>query len=102
MKNLGSELLEDRVNAVERNPRTLDPIPKGEAKRNTILRLLPDKRTYSKLVPQKVTGQNFETNQKQKNCREKNLVYSGLKIKNEDQAIGQKNGLEAKTFREET
>ena len=62
MKNLRSELQEHRVNAVEGKPPTADPDQKRKTECNTILQLLPHKRTYPKLVPQEDTGRRTETN----------------------------------------
>ena len=70
-KNLWSELQEHRVNAVESNPRTVDQNQKRKTNFNMILRLLPPKRTYPKLVLQEDTRQRSE----------KGHVYSGLQQK---------------------
>ena len=53
MKNRRSKLQEHRVNAVEGTTRTVDPKPepKGKTECDTILKLLPLKRTYPELVP---------------------------------------------------
>ena len=59
MKNLRSELQGHRVNAVEGNSRTVDPNQKTEC--NTVLQLLPHKRTYSELLPQEDTGRRIKT-----------------------------------------
>ena len=75
MKNLRSELLEHRVNAVEGNNR---PKSKRETECNTVLQLLPYKRTYPKLVSQEDTGRRTETNRKRKNCREESHLYPRL------------------------
>ena len=61
MKNLRSELQEHRVNAVEGNPRTVDPKPKRKTKCNPILQLLPHKWTYAKLVSKEDTRRRTET-----------------------------------------
>ena len=81
MKIFRSESPEHRVNAVEGNPRTVDEKSKRKTKCNKILQLFPHKRTYPKLVPQEDTRRRTETNRKQKDCREKSHVYSGLKQK---------------------
>ena len=52
MKNLRSKKQEYRVNAVERNPRTVDP--------NPMLHILPRKRTYPKFAPQEDTRGGIE------------------------------------------
>ena len=59
-KNLWPELQEHRVNAVESNPRTVDPNQKRKTNCNMILQLLPPKRTYPKLVLQEDTRQRSE------------------------------------------
>ena len=61
LKNLRSELQGNRVNAVEGNPRTVD-LNQKKGKHNTVLQLLPHKRTLPKLVPQEDTRQGTETN----------------------------------------
>ena len=60
MENLQSELQEYRVNAVDGNPRTVDPNQKGRQNATRFLRLLPHKRTYPKLVPREVTRQRIK------------------------------------------
>ena len=45
MKNLRLELQEHRVNAVEGNSRTVDPNQNRKTECNTVLQLLPHKRT---------------------------------------------------------
>ena len=59
MKNLRSELQEHRFIAVDGNPR---PKPKKKTECNTILQLLPHKRTQPNLVPQEDTRRRTEMN----------------------------------------
>ena len=59
-KNLRSGLQEHRVNAVEKISNSR-PKPKGKTECNTVLKLLPHKRTYPELVPQEDTRRRIKT-----------------------------------------
>ena len=81
MKNLRSELQEHRVNAVEANPRTVDPKQKGRQNAN-------ETKNWNAL--------------KTKELLRKKSALIRITTKNDDQILDQINGLEAKTSKKET
>ena len=102
MENLRLELQEHRVIAVELNPRTVDPNRKRKTECNTIMKLLPHKRTYPRVGAARIYGtKNWNTLKTKELLRKKSNLLKTT-TKNEEQIMDQNNGLGANISKEGT
>ena len=101
MKNLRSELLEHRVNAVEGNSRTADPNQKGRQNATRFCNYCAQTDILRVGAARRYGTKNWNESRTQEPPRRKSLLPK-ITTKNEDQTMDQNNGLEAKISKEET
>ena len=101
MKNLRSELLEHRVNAVEGNSRTVDPNQKGRQNATRFCNYCRTNGHTPSWCRKKIRDEELKRIENERTA-EKKVTFTQDYKKNEDQTMDQNNGLEAKIFQDET
>ena len=101
MKNLRSELLEHRVNAVEGNSRTVDPNQKGRQNATRFCNYCRTNGHTPSWCRKKIRDEELKRNENERTA-EKKVTFTQDYKKNEDQTMDQNNGPEAKIFKDET
>ena len=101
MKNLQSELQENRVNAVEGNSRTVDPNQKGRQNATRFCNYCRTNGHTPSWCRKKIRDEELKRIENERTA-EKKVTFTQDYNKNEDQILDQSNGLEAKISREET
>ena len=101
MKNLRSELLEHRVNAVEGNSRTVDPNQKGRQNATRFCNYCRTNGHTPSWCRKKIRDEELKRIENEELPRRKSPLPKII-TKNEDQTMYQNNGLEAKIFKDET
>ena len=101
MKNLRSELLEHRVNAVEGNPRTLDPNQKGRQNATRFCNYCRTNGHTPSWCRKKIRDEELKRIGNERTAKRKSPLPKII-TKNEDQTMDRNNGLEAKIFKDET
>ena len=101
MKNLRSELQEHRVNAVERNPRTVDPNQKGRQNATRFCNYCRTNGHTPSWCRKKIRDEELKR-KKVKELPRKRLLLLKIITRNEDLIMDRNNGLEAGISKEET
>ena len=101
MKNLRSELLEHRVNAVEGNSRTVDPNQKGRQNATRFCNYCRTNGHTPSWCRKKIRDEELKRIENER-IAEKKSPLPKIITKNEDQTMDRNNGLEAKIFKDET
>ena len=101
MKQLRSELQEHRVDAVEKNPRPVDANQKGRQKNTHFCNYCRTNGHTPSWCRKKIRDEGLKGIEKQR-IAEKQTTFTQDYNKNEDQAMDQNNGLEARISEEET
>ena len=101
MKNLRSELLEHRVNAVEGNSRTVDPNQKGRQNATRFCNYCRTNGHTPSWCRKKIQDEELKRIENERTA-DKKVTFTQDYNKNEDQTMDQNNGLEAKISRDET
>ena len=100
MKNLRSELLEHRVNAVEGNSRTVDPNQKEDRMQHDFVTTAVQTDTLQVGAVRRYGTKNSNESKTKEPPRRKSPLPK-ITTKNEDQTMDQNNGPEAKIFKDE-
>ena len=101
MKKLRSELQEHRVNAVEGSSRTVDPNQKGRQNATRFCNYCRTNGHTPSWCRKKIRDEELKRIENERTA-EKKVTFTQDYKKNEDQAMDQNNGLEAKISKEET
>ena len=99
MKNFRSEPQEHPVNAVERNPRTVDPNQKGTQNATRFCNYCRTNGHTPSWCRKKILDEELKC--KTEELPRKKSPFFGITTKNEDQIMDQNNGLEAKVSKKE-
>ena len=102
MRNLRSELLEHRVNAVEGNSRTKDPNQKGRQKATRFCNYCRTNGHTPSWCRKKIRDEELKKKSRMKEPPRKELRLFRITTKNEDQTMDRNNGLENRISKEET
>ena len=101
MKNLRSELLEHRVNAVEGTARAVDPNQKGRQNATRFCSYCRTNGHTPSWCRKKIREEELNRFENERTAENK-VTFTQDYNKNEDQTMDQNNGLEVKVSREET
>ena len=101
MKNLRSELLEHRVNAVEGNSRTVDPNQKGRQNATRFCNYCRTNGHTPSWCRKKIRDENLNESKTKEPPRRKSPLPK-ITTKNEDQTMDRNNGPEARVSKDET
>ena len=101
VKNLRSELQEHRFNAVEGNPRTVDPNQKGRQNATRFSNYCRTNGQTPSWCRKKIRDEELNRIENERTAEKKSRLLS-LTTKNADHTIDQNNGLEARFSKEET
>ena len=101
MKSLRSEIQEHRVNAVEGNPRTVDPNQKGRQNATRFCKYCRTNGHTPSWCRKNIRDEGLKRIEKKELPRKK-LPLLRLATKNDNQIMDEKNGLGSKIYNEES